>query len=162
MEVVTPLYEVLPPERRQHDIFITHAQASGQDQCKTLCLLLQARGFSVWYDMQAGDLTAEGMERGVSQSRHVLIFLSDGYFTRPFCLKELRWAKLYGCTLVGVVEKDSRHCPADFALEAQRAPVDLKHVLADVEFLEYQRRDYLEAAMVGKLAELCGGGGGAQ
>ena len=33
-------------------------------------------------------------------------------------------------------------------------------MLADVEFLEYQRRDYLEAAMVGKLAELCGGGSG--
>ena len=33
-------------------------------------------------------------------------------------------------------------------------------MLADVEFLEYQRRDYLEAAMVGKLAELCGGASG--
>ena len=155
MEVLAPLYDVLPMAQRQHDIFITHAQASGQDQCKTLCLLLQARGFSVWYDMQAADLTAEGMERGVSQSRHVLIFLSDGYFTRPFCVKELRWAKLYGCRLLGVVEKDSRHSPADFGLEGRRAPADLKHVLADVEFLEYQRRDYLEAAMVEKLAELC-------
>ena len=28
-------------------------------------------------------------------------------------------------------------------------------MLADVEFLEYQRRDYLEAAMVAKIAELC-------
>ncbi len=45
-------------------------------------------------------------------------------------------------------------------LEARRAPADLKHVLADVEFLEYQRRDFLQGAMVGKLAELCSGGGG--
>ena len=105
--------------------------------------------------MQAADLTAEGMEAGVSQSRHVLIFLSDGYFTRPYCLKELRWAKLYGCNLVGVVEKDLRHSPADFGLEARRAPADLKHVLADVMFLEYQRQDYLEAAMVAKITELC-------
>eukprot|EP01050_Picozoa_sp_SAG11_P006014 SAG11_NODE_450_length_9391_cov_16.666272_3_plen_84_part_00 len=59
------------------------------------------------------------------------------------------------CKLVGVVEKDSRHCPTDFAIEAQRAPADLKHVLADVEFLEYQRRNYLTDAMVSKLAELC-------
>ena len=105
--------------------------------------------------MQAADLTAGGMEEGVSQSRTVLIFLSDGYFTRPFCVKELRWAKLYGCKLVGVVEKDDRHSPADFGLEARRAPADLKHVLADVEFLEYQRRDFLADAMVAKIAELC-------
>jgi hypothetical protein len=30
-------------------------------------------------------------------------------------------------------------------------------VLADVEFLEYQRRAYLAAAMVERLVELCGG-----
>ena len=60
-------------ERRRHDVFITHAQASGQDECKTLCLLLTAAGFNVWYDMQATDLTAQGMEVGVSQSRTVLI-----------------------------------------------------------------------------------------
>ena len=88
-----------------------------------------------------------------------LCSLSDGYFSRPFCVMELRWAKLYGCKLVGVVEKDPRHCPADFALEARRAPADLKHVLADVEFLEYQRRDYLADAMVSKLAEICGTAG---
>ena len=32
----------------------------------------------VWYDMQVTDLTAWGMEESVSQSRCVLIFLSDG------------------------------------------------------------------------------------
>ena len=55
------------------------------------------------------------------------------------------------------MEKDDKHNPADFGLEARRAPADLKHVLADVEFLEYQRRDYLEAAMVAKIAELVTG-----
>eukprot|EP01050_Picozoa_sp_SAG11_P017385 SAG11_NODE_2503_length_3278_cov_1.735451_3_plen_454_part_00 len=161
VELLARCFEVLPMKQRKYDIFITHAQSTGQDQCKTLCLLLLQQGYSVWYDMQAKDLTARGMEEGVSQSRHVLIFLSDGYFTRPFCLKELRWAKLYGCNLVGVVEKDSRHSPADFGLEERRAPADLKHVLADVEFLEYQRRDFLEAAMVAELVRLCGGQGGA-
>eukprot|EP01051_Picozoa_sp_SAG22_P005275 SAG22_NODE_307_length_12666_cov_761.250259_9_plen_543_part_00 len=151
VEVLPRLFDVLPMEQREHDVFITHAQATGQDQCKTLCMLLQQQGKKVWYDMQAVDLTAEGMERGVSQSRAVLIFLSDGYFTRPFCVKELRWAKLYGCALLGVVEKDSRHHAADFGLEAQRAPADLEHVLADDEFLEYQRRNYLEKAMVEEL-----------
>eukprot|EP01050_Picozoa_sp_SAG11_P021209 SAG11_NODE_3727_length_2260_cov_2.555298_2_plen_155_part_00 len=73
VEQLKRLHAVLPMDRRRHDVFITHAQASGQDQCKTLCMLLTAAGFTVWYDMQATDLTAEGMEAGVSQSRTVLI-----------------------------------------------------------------------------------------
>jgi hypothetical protein len=28
-------------EQRKYDVFISHAQGTGQDQCKTLCLLLQ-------------------------------------------------------------------------------------------------------------------------
>ena len=50
--------------------------------------------------------------------------------------------------------------PRQLALQhpLQRTGLLVKHVLVDVEFLEYQRRDHLEAAMVGKLAELCGGG----
>ena len=88
--------------------------------------------------------------KGVAAREMARPLPSPRYFTRPFCVKELRWAKLYGCALLGVVEQDSRHSPADLGLEARRAPADLAHVLADVEFLEYQRRDYLEAAMVGR------------
>jgi hypothetical protein len=35
--------------------------------------------------------------------------------------------------------------------------VDLKHILADVEFVEYQRRDFLEKAMVEELGRRAGG-----
>lgn len=62
---------------RKFDFFINHCQASGQDQCGKLCMLLQQAGASVWYDMQAQDLTAKGMEEGVSDSRNLLIFLSE-------------------------------------------------------------------------------------
>ena len=40
VEQLAPLFDVFPMEQRQHDVFITHAQVTGQDQCKTLCLLL--------------------------------------------------------------------------------------------------------------------------
>ena len=46
-----------------------------QDQCNTLYLLLKDSGLDTWYDMQVADLMAEGMERGISQSRVVLVFL---------------------------------------------------------------------------------------
>ena len=41
---------------------------------------------------------------------------------RPFCLKELRWAKLYGCQIVGVMEKDSRHGAVDFGEQSTAFP----------------------------------------
>ena len=156
VEELTRLFEVSRMAGRSKDVFITHAQSTGQDQCKWLYEKLTQAGYKVWYDMYATDLTAEGMEKGVSQCRVVLIFLSDGYFTRPFCLTELRWAKLYGCELFGLVEKDTRHGPADFGLEAQRAPKDLKHGLADVEFLDYERRDYKANAMLAELQDRFG------
>ena len=59
---------------------------------------------------------------------------------RPFCQKEQRWAKQYGCELVGVVERDERHGKASFAKEKADAPADLKHLLDDIEFEPYMRR----------------------
>ena len=146
--VVVRKFEVKAMSDRKFDIFINHCQASGQDQCGKLHLLLEAAGASVWYDMQAQDLTAEGMEEGVSESRCFLMFLSDNLMGRPFCQKEQRWGKLYDCKFIGVVEKDTRHNPADFGKEKTRAPTDLKHLLDGVEFIEYRRRDFEVEAMV--------------
>jgi hypothetical protein len=78
------------------------------------------------YDMQAQNLTAQGMEEAVANSRVVLIFLSDGIMGREFCQAEQRWGKLYDCKFVGVVEQDPRHGTADFAKEKLLAPPDLK------------------------------------
>ena len=153
VEEIVPNFEVLPMDQRKYDFFITHAQATGQDQCGKLEAQMCARSAVVWYDMQAQDLTATGMELGVSRSRNLLLFLSKGYFSRPFCIKELRWAKYYNCNIVGVVEKDERHGPADFAIESQQAPADLKHIFGDVEFIELHRREPFQSAMLDSIME---------
>ena len=75
---------------------------------------------------------------------------------RPFCIMELRWAKLYGCRIIGVMEKDSRHGAVDFGREMQLAPSDLQHILADVEFVEYQRREPYVGTMVDDLLHRAG------
>ena len=100
--------------------------------------------------MAAEDLTEQGMESGVSQSRNVLIFLSDGLMSRPFCIKEQRWGIKYNCNFVGVVETDERHGKGDFAVEKEAAPEDLKHLFDTVEFETFQRREHLVEAMVKK------------
>ena len=129
-----PPIVALPLHERQYDFFINHCQSSGQDQCGKLALLLERAGAKVWYDMEAANLTAQGMEEGVANARNVLIFLSEGVMSRPFCNTEQRWGKQYGCNFVGVMETDKRHSPADVGKEKASAPEDLKHLLDDVEF----------------------------
>jgi hypothetical protein len=148
--VLRPNFPLKPMDERKHDVFINHCQKSGQDQCANLDKLLRAEGASVWYGMPAQDLTARVMEQGVANSRNVLVFLSDGCMGREFCQKEQRWAKMYGCKLIGVVEKDERHGGGKeiFDKEKKRAPKDLKYILDEVEFLHYERKDYQAKAMV--------------
>eukprot|EP01043_Picozoa_sp_COSAG02_P008263 COSAG02_NODE_261_length_26663_cov_210.330899_13_plen_249_part_00 len=155
--VVDPLgFPFVPLSQRKYDFFINHAQATGADQCGKLALLLKMRGATVWYDMHANDLTKQGMEEGMSQSKNILIFLSKGVMGRPYCQAEQRWAKAYGCNFVGVKEVDESHCPADFAEEKETAPADLTHILDMVEFIPFRRRDYEEEAMIDQLLK-CGG-----
>ena len=60
----------------QWDYFLSHGQAAAGDQVKTLCMLLQQRGKTVWYDNEMGDRSTAAMEEGVKHSAHFLIFLS--------------------------------------------------------------------------------------
>lgn len=106
--------------------------------------------------MQANDLTAEGMEEGVSKSRVLLIVLTKGFMSRPFCNHEVRWAKQYRCNIIGVVEDDPRHGRPDFAAEKLAAPQDLSHILEEVEFVPFRRRKHEEHAMLQEMAARIG------
>ena len=72
-EEVGRKFAVKPMAERTHEIVLSHCQTSGQDQTSKINSLLEARGVRTWYDMQAQDLTAAGMEGGVCDSRCFLI-----------------------------------------------------------------------------------------
>ena len=59
----------------QWDYFLCHG-IGADDQVKTLCVMLQQRGKTVWYDNEMGDRSTAAMEEGVKHSAHFLIFLS--------------------------------------------------------------------------------------
>lgn len=142
-------FAVIPPgDARQYDFYINHCQTSGGDQCKVLFDALTAAGATCWFSTQRQDMTAQGMEEGVRNSRNLLVFLSDDVMGRPFCNTEQRWAIMYECNMVGVVETDPEHGAADMAKEKARAPEDLKHLLDEIDFIDFERRDYLLSAMV--------------
>ena len=55
--------------------------------------VLEKCGFKCWYDMNADDLTANGMDIGVHKSDIYILFLSEGVLGRPFVQRELREAR---------------------------------------------------------------------
>ena len=58
---------------------------------------------SSWLDVKMDDKSEAAMEEGVKNSTRVFVIISRHYFSRPFCLKELRWAKKYNKpTVVGI------------------------------------------------------------
>eukprot|EP01047_Picozoa_sp_COSAG01_P067531 COSAG01_NODE_9559_length_2409_cov_63.678788_1_plen_238_part_10 len=66
------------------DVFLSHGQATGGDQTKTLSLLIEkaehrkpdGQPYTVWYDNNMPDCSEAAMEEGVQQCKIFLIFLT--------------------------------------------------------------------------------------
>eukprot|EP00935_MAST-01C_sp_MAST-1C-sp1_P002075 g2075.t1 len=143
-----PARKVDLPEDMDFHWFVSHSQATGGDQCQSLCQSLETAGFIVWYDQTASDLTTEGMRAGIQRSQCCIIFLSDGVMGREFVQLELREAVRLEKPIVLVHEEDARHGRFDFAKEKAAAPDDLRFVFDRHESIPYRRRDWERRAML--------------
>ena len=79
------------------------------------------------------------MKKNVEGAKFVIAIISDGagvagngYFERPFCLKELRWAKAAGTYIQPVIDEADKTRVAEFI---GMAPDDLKKV-QDIDFVD--------------------------
>jgi hypothetical protein len=168
----------LPTEKFFH-FFICYHQASGGDQANILYILLENRGYKVWYDngQCANHRNLSGMKRGVAESAVLLLFWSgqilesssgglyESLFTRWFCHEEMDTAHGAHLKFCGVKENDSRHGKPDFGQEKYRAltgkdggPVHEKvldnlHLLDDVCFIEFERQQHLVPAMLDEIKQ---------
>jgi WD40 repeat protein len=88
--------------------FLSHQQAAAQGNMMTLSSALDKIGLKVWLDMQANDLSTQGMMDGVQHSDNFLLFCTDGYFSRPYCLMELDQAVLLNKPIVVLFEERER------------------------------------------------------
>ena len=141
------------------DTFFSHKQSSGQAAVALLSEKMKARGAKTWYDLDVkGDLNAEAMEAGVRDSRSFCIFLSKDYFSSKACCTECRWAKLYGCRIIGIKldEAEDAVNAVEFGREMQRCPADLKHLFDDVEFVPFRRRGNEMQTLLSGLCEKAG------
>jgi len=86
-----------PPGRWK--LFVSHVQAEAKSEALRLYYELGGKP-AVWLDVMMGDPGEEAMMEGVEGSEVFLLILSESYFDRPFCVKELRRAQACGKRVV--------------------------------------------------------------
>eukprot|EP01043_Picozoa_sp_COSAG02_P052954 COSAG02_NODE_5785_length_4036_cov_3.068834_3_plen_756_part_01 len=68
------------------DFFLSHHQALGGDQMKTLSVLFEREGRTAWYDNRQLDKSERAMEEGVKHCKNfVLMLTADAYAARATC-----------------------------------------------------------------------------
>jgi hypothetical protein len=77
------------------------------------------------------------MEEGVLGLDKFIAIASGKYFERPFCLKELRWARDAGKTVVPCVDCDDKKSIGAFL---QMCPEDLRGI-GGIDFVAIDRSD---------------------
>ena len=96
------------PHGQLYHFFLSHNQKEAGDVAHTLFETLAAMGLSIWYDMDAKDLTEDGMAAGVRESIYFLLIVTTNVFQRPFCRREMDEALTVGKQFVYIQEQDPR------------------------------------------------------
>jgi hypothetical protein len=134
-----------PLNEGKFHFFLSHCQSTGGDQCHTLYLELRARGFLVWYDQAMQQITEQGMTAGIKDSANFVLFLTEGVFSRPFVLLEIRTALKNKKRIILLHESDSRFGVFNFSDDS--IPEEFKSLLSDNESIPYRRRAWEKDAM---------------
>eukprot|EP00435_Cladocopium_sp_Y103_P053480 s2477_g17.t1 len=148
--------EDVPYGKCRWDFFLSHKQSNAQDAVQNLRLALSERflGASFWLDIEQ-DPTVRGMCNGVSYSRNVLIFLTEGITESKFCQMELRWALEANRNLILVMETDDRHGKPNMEQLINRCPDDLKAVFTQNEIIPWFRDPEFRSVSVEKILRKC-------
>lgn len=80
----------------KHDVFLSHNRAQ-KDWTRELAIRLRDAGFNVWFDewaLRGGEVGSIGMERGLEESRHVVLVLSPEFMASEWTDYETQIALL--------------------------------------------------------------------
>jgi hypothetical protein len=146
---------------RRWDFFISHVQSETKDIAADLYhTLYRNHGLTSWLDVKMPDRSVLAMEEGVRLSDKVLVVVSLSYFSRPFCVKELRWAVQYGKEVVVAIPVELKErigeilkdCPDDLR---SIGDIDFKTVdRGDVEHFELSLRQLIHPRVGRRIAPL--------
>ncbi len=79
-------------DSNKYDFFISHASEDKDTYVRQLALLLENKGFTVWYDeytLKIGDSLTKSINDGIKGSIYGLIILSKNFFKKQWTEKEL-------------------------------------------------------------------------
>jgi hypothetical protein len=129
------------------DVFISYSQRHGYARAlaEKLYSSLKDRGLRVWLDVNMSKKSTAAMEEGVKNSSCVIPIITgatkeggaDGYFCRPFCISELKWAIVSGVQIQPVIQMEDKEKIGEFL---DMAPEPLKF-LGNIDFIELKRSD---------------------
>ena len=126
------------------DVFISHTQRNPNAKllASELYHSLKEKGLSVWLDVKMDDMGEAAMREGVENAALCLAIVTDGagdpnnaYFSRTYCVQELRWAVEAGVPIQPMIDIDDKKRIGEFI---KGAPPDLRF-MGDIQFLELYR-----------------------
>lgn len=150
-----PLYAPAENAKKgSYHVFLSYNQGSALDTAARLSGLMKQNEMKVWYDQDFPEgLTEAAMMQGVDNSKCLLMFLSKGVMTRPFCQGELRRAIKNKKPILFVHEdQKSAQGYAEIYEMRDEAPEDLRFLFKDVESLPFRRRKYEVDSMMNELS----------
>jgi len=136
------------------DGFVSYSQSDAQDAVGLLYLLLESRGFDIWFDQHQYDISVSGMSRGILSSRVFIIFLSKSYFQRVFTIFELETALTLKKEIIVIWEGDERHGGyGNFKSYMEACPEKYRTTLFEKEAFKFERRKHLQEAQLNIISE---------
>ena len=119
--------------------FASHTQRDAE--AKLLASELRAdcekAGYRIWLDVKMKDLSMAAMKEGVKNSEIFIAIITAAYFTREFCIAELRWAREAGKPIQPVIRAEDKQRIGEFL---DMAPADLKDI-GKINFIHLDRGD---------------------
>lgn len=106
--------DVSEPLKPQWDYFLSHVQAETAIYALDLWSSLRAAESEVWLDVKMDKRDEDAMRHGVENSKAIVVILSESYFNRPVCLKELVWACELGKPIIPCVPSDLKKRIGEF------------------------------------------------
>ena len=77
---------------KKYDVFICYASEDKDSFVRPLAQALQSLGVSVWYDefsLRLGDSLSGSIDKGIADSEHGVVVLSDAFFEKKWPRREL-------------------------------------------------------------------------
>eukprot|EP00942_MAST-04A_sp_MAST-4A-sp1_P009250 g9250.t1 len=120
------------------DYFVSHAQKDGAVLAEGIWShMIYVEKKTCWLDVKMDERDEAAMKEGVQNSKFFLTIVSETYFERPFCIKELEWAMEYKKPMVVVIDVKLKN---DIGRLLNKCPEDLRNI-GNINFIDLNRGD---------------------